>query len=227
MSELGGGPPAVAEAFRAHTSHLDWCEENYAVTPLIAEFWNTWSGLVLCFPVAPLAAWLFARTQMRVEPRLYLLWVLMCAAGLGSAYFHATLSLAGQILDEMSVIWLILYGAITVGGDSGGWLGAIYRVAYNWWFMLMYTTSTLGLAWLSPTASHIVCLAHLPFGIAVFTVCTVSNASIHVHGCCRCHWPSPTYAVPIPFSHLTLTLAVVARWHIGSMSPLENCGAAR
>ena len=177
----GGGAEEVTTnlllaAFEPHTSHIDWCEHNYAHTPHIAEFWNTGSGLVLCFPIAPMAAWLFRRMQLRVEPRLCILWALMCAAGLGSAYFHATLSLAGQILDEMSVIWLIMYGAITViGGESKGWLGTIYRLAYNWWFLLCYTSGTLVLAWLMPAASHAVCLAHLPFIIRVFAVRTEAS----------------------------------------------------
>lgn len=31
------------------TSTIEWCEENYAVSPYIAEFWNTISSLVMAY----------------------------------------------------------------------------------------------------------------------------------------------------------------------------------
>ena len=165
---------AVRAAFEPHSSHLDWCEENYAVTPhvserppaprpdrpvepplrparpgQVAEFWNSTSGFLLCFPLVPLAAHAFRpmhRHRLRRDgtrsPGLLILWALMAAAGVGSAWFHASLSLAGQLLDELSVIWVIFFGALVIAGDAPGWLGAVYRRAFNWQFLGAYTSGT-------------------------------------------------------------------------------------
>ncbi|KAK3094993.1 hypothetical protein FSP39_008837 [Pinctada imbricata] len=32
------------------TATIDWCEENYKVTPFIAEFWNTLSNIFFIIP---------------------------------------------------------------------------------------------------------------------------------------------------------------------------------
>jgi hypothetical protein len=42
----------------------------------------------------------------RVEPQMNIVWFLMIAVGLGSVYFHGTLSVAGQISDELPIVML-------------------------------------------------------------------------------------------------------------------------
>ena len=36
---------------------------------------------------------------------------LLCI-GIGSAYFHATLAIMGQVLDEITICWALLYGCL-------------------------------------------------------------------------------------------------------------------
>ncbi|XP_025832213.1 alkaline ceramidase [Agrilus planipennis] len=91
------------------SSPVDWCEENYTVTLAVAEFVNTISNIVfLIFP--PLLVPLFKNYSEKVNRYINVFWLLFIVVGLSSAYFHATLSLIGQLLDELSILWMFCIG---------------------------------------------------------------------------------------------------------------------
>lgn len=71
----------------APTATLDWCEENYAVTPYIAEFWNTLSNLAMIVP--GFTGFLYA-FKNGVERRIMLCFISLTLVGFGSWNFHMT-----------------------------------------------------------------------------------------------------------------------------------------
>ena len=79
------------------SSELDWCEQNYIYSNNIVEFWNTISS----FAFFMILFWI----NMKHDK---LNTVIICFLGVSSAYFHATLSLFGQILDELSITIIIV-----------------------------------------------------------------------------------------------------------------------
>lgn len=89
------------------TSPVDWCEDNYTISPHIAEFFNTLSNVL--FIVVPVgASRLWHSYSRNVSRGVHAVWVLFVVVGLSSAYFHATLSLLGQLLDELSILWVLM-----------------------------------------------------------------------------------------------------------------------
>uniref|UniRef100_A0A8D1V9X2 Alkaline ceramidase n=2 Tax=Sus scrofa TaxID=9823 RepID=A0A8D1V9X2_PIG len=84
------------------TSTLDWCEENYAVTWYIAEFWNTVSNLIMIIPPV------FGAIQSvrdGLEKRYIASYLALTVVGMGSWCFHMTLKYEMQLLDELPMIY--------------------------------------------------------------------------------------------------------------------------
>lgn len=120
LASAAGRPLLVfepAEAYAAHsrpgwwgpvTSSIDWCERNYVVTPLVAEFFNTLSNAgMVCLGLVGM--WLARREGL--ELRYVLANFSLFLIGLGSAAFHGTLTHLGQQGDETpmvigSLIWI-------------------------------------------------------------------------------------------------------------------------
>lgn len=85
------------------TSTMDWCEENYAVTPYVAEFWNTISNVVFIVPPLTVAYHFWRYRLSEFGPIVCLL--LLACVGFGSFAFHCTLLYESQLLDELPMIY--------------------------------------------------------------------------------------------------------------------------
>ncbi|KAI8824371.1 alkaline ceramidase 3-like protein [Fimicolochytrium jonesii] len=80
------------------TSTLDWCEENYIVSPYLAEWWNATTNLVfLLWP----AIGIYSCIKTGAEPRFYASYIALMMVGSGSFLFHGSLTYAMQLLDEL------------------------------------------------------------------------------------------------------------------------------
>lgn len=86
------------------SSDIDWCEDNYTHSPYIVEFYNTISNIpfILFYAIG-----LRSFRYMSCQDYDYFLYGCLFFTGISSFYFHATLSLYSQLLDEFSIIFLL------------------------------------------------------------------------------------------------------------------------
>lgn len=90
------------------SSSKDWCEPNYEIIPTVAEFYNTISNVVFIIPAVILSI-LFHKSYVgKLSCKCHLVWISMVVMGIGSAYYHATLNLFGQLWDEAGILWVTM-----------------------------------------------------------------------------------------------------------------------
>ncbi|KAI1712313.1 ceramidase domain-containing protein [Ditylenchus destructor] len=86
-----------------------WCESSYSkyqIIPFVAEFANTVTNLPII--VLPMVNVLMLRRYIQDANAFVLLPnLLLTINGILSAYYHSTLNLFGQLVDELSLLWLI------------------------------------------------------------------------------------------------------------------------
>eukprot|EP00939_MAST-03C_sp_MAST-3C-sp1_P001765 g1765.t1 len=153
----------IVESLKWHSSPVDWCEENYAVSSYVVEFWNTLSSATLC--VVAIALAITSRSYRINAERGQIYWVIsMFCVGLGSIYFHATLSVMGQVLDEMPICWLAFYAAILIGLRK---TSRIRRFVFSPTFFVALALLTPIIAVTSPHVSHVLVVLTNPIDIVL------------------------------------------------------------
>lgn len=137
------------------TSTLDWCEENYAYTDYIAEFWNATSNL---FYIAVgvgevIRLWrlrgrLFKSSKIVIRKRFLIAFALLTLVGAGSFGFHSTLLYPWQMMDEVPMLFMICHLVYCLRDDPPRLLWI--------WYALPFVTSGVHVVWGRPLAHQIV-----------------------------------------------------------------------
>jgi dihydroceramidase len=83
------------------TANIDWCEDNYAVSPYVAEFWNAMSSLSF---LVTSAVGVYLTLKYELESRFLICFGSIFIMGFGSVMFHSTLLRSTQILDEIPMV---------------------------------------------------------------------------------------------------------------------------
>ncbi|XP_020371076.2 alkaline ceramidase 1 [Rhincodon typus] len=99
----------MANVFAYQSSQIDWCEDNFQFSEKVAEFYNTISS-VSFFISSPIMMYLLHPYAQKRSRAVYLIWVMIMFVGFFSAYYHMTLSYFGQLLDELSILWVLAIG---------------------------------------------------------------------------------------------------------------------
>jgi dihydroceramidase len=108
----------IIHRYTFSTSTLDWCEENYHVSGVVAEFWNTITNIVFI-----LLSFYAVRNYLRhdSQKRFLLVYAGMGLVGVGSWLFHMTLVFEMQLLDELPMLYgtcVILHNVIEIERTS-------------------------------------------------------------------------------------------------------------
>lgn len=153
-------PLAVLQFGSATADH---CESNYAVSPWIAEWWNTVSSLFM-FAVG-LGGMAVAVQRRSGNGRLLPVWfpvmyLALGVVGLGSAWFHGTLSWAGQMADQIPMLWTevaLMYGLVATEASlrrAANLRGVLPLLAAALCVFLV-TSTTVALTSTSPTVFRV------------------------------------------------------------------------
>lgn len=98
------------------TSTIDWCEPNYVGNNIIAEYWNTLSNFSFVF--LGLIGLVFELNQNPKTVPYIVMYGMITLIGIGSFAFHGTLTIQGQLLDELPMVYHLLAVFYIVNRDN-------------------------------------------------------------------------------------------------------------
>jgi len=116
-------------------STVDWCEINYEKSPLIAEFWNTLSSIVLI--IAGFIGYISHRNL-----KGSFVYIILTLVGFGSISFHSMLTASSQMLDEIPMIFLVVQLVINSVNMRKIWSYLLYISAILHSLLIFCTTGT-------------------------------------------------------------------------------------
>ncbi|EGC38245.1 hypothetical protein DICPUDRAFT_91460 [Dictyostelium purpureum] len=113
------------------TSNIDWCENNYEISPYICEFYNTFSSFVIsAFGIYGIYLMMSASSRdqqlfehikilkkLNIRTQLILSYTSLFLVGVGSAFYHATLLYENQLFDEFPMLLTaatFIYSMLTI-----------------------------------------------------------------------------------------------------------------
>jgi len=144
------------------TANVNWCEEDYAVTEYVAEFYNTVSSLMTYCVIGGYGISCYAGDA---ATRLVAVgYAILLLIGLGSASFHGTLWRSMQLLDELPMLYLI-----------ANYLVLSFQLGVGAWFVLAACTAICGIAIGFPEYYEIFSVF---FGIGV-AICVIHGGVQH------------------------------------------------
>jgi dihydroceramidase len=205
------------------TASIDWCEQNYAITPFVAEFWNTLSSLAM------VTAGLLGLSSRRFAGEIRIAFALLVLVGLGSVAFHGTLRFELQMLDELPMlylvtwlVWLLVengpqrrlgrwFPALLVGyvllATAGATLnrGDAQFLAFHLSFGALEIFCLLRVTWLALRPGNRAVRGRFVLGLAAYA----TGIAVWFVDLKACHWVSdtlPAHGLPNPELH--------AWWHV-------------
>jgi dihydroceramidase len=205
------------------TASIDWCEQNYALTPWVAELWNTTSSMAM------VVAGLVGLSMRRFAREIRVAFGLLVLVGVGSIAFHGTLRFELQMLDELPMLYLVTWLVwLLVETGPRRRLGSWFPAALLGYVVLATAGATLNrgdaqfLAFhVSFGALEIFCLGRVTWialhpenrsvrgafalGLAAYVV----GIAVWFVDLKACHWVSvtlPAHGIPNPQLH--------AWWHV-------------
>lgn len=114
------------------TSTIDWCEPNYTHSYYIAEFYNSLSNIV--FILSGIAGVVLSR-KLGYEAVFWVQYMCNIVIGIGSFAFHATLQYNGQQMDELSMVFTIIFYIMLIQKSR---LLSIALTVYSCVFSVLY-----------------------------------------------------------------------------------------
>jgi hypothetical protein len=121
------------------SSTIDWCEINNENSVIIVEFWNSISSLFISF---------LGAVGIYYYPNTIILYHTLIPIGITSFYFHATLSLLGQMLDEFFIAYSIVVSLHYINYN-------VYRIC-NPYYLILINGAQIIILFVNPTLNRFI-----------------------------------------------------------------------